>query len=422
MKGTERLRLRIVLLAGVAMGCGQSTGKARLPTAPVSTTHAFEAVTTEAASAKPEPPVAKEPVIGERTFEALRALESGVGETVRITWLGDSHTAADFWTGEVRRRLQTRFGKGGPGFVSLALGGRRHEIASYKVRGTWKQEPKAGASRSRQLDGQFGLSGRRLHGFPGASLEVKSGISEASRWALLYRVHPTESSAPALELRSSLGEVLTPIEGHEGSFGVLSLEQPAGAGPVEINVKRGQFLLWGVVAETTRPGLVLDALGINGARLRTVFAWDLQAWHEQLVWRAPHLVVLSYGTNETGDGGDMARYADAYAEIIDLVHSADADCMLVGPTDRQDEAGHSMSEVEALDAHQRSWAMEHGCLYYSPFTAMGGAGGYGRWRKRKPQLAATDGVHLTISGYRFLADDWVRQFLDAYDAYVGSHP
>src|SRR5690606_7702135 len=181
---------------------------------------------------------------------------------------------------------------------------------------------------------------------------------------------------PALELRTSRGEVLNPTERHEGSFDVLGFQQPTGAGNVEINVKRGQFLLWGVVAETTRPGLVLDALGINGARLRTVFAWDLQAWHEQLVWRAPHLVVLSYGTNETGDGGDMARYADAYAEIIDLVHSADADCMLVGPTDRQDEAGHSMSEVEALDAHQRSWAMEHGCLYYSPFTAMGGAGGY----------------------------------------------
>src|SRR5690606_13635011 len=53
-----------------------------------------------------EPPKPPEPVVGERTFAALRALERGQGETVRITWLGDSHTAADFWTGEIRRRLQ----------------------------------------------------------------------------------------------------------------------------------------------------------------------------------------------------------------------------------------------------------------------------------------------------------------------------
>src|SRR5690606_25755204 len=169
------------------MGCAQSPSNVRLPSSPESTASARAAVVLEAATSDElRPRVAKEPVVGQRTFEALRALENGSGETVRITWLGDSHTAADFWTGEVRRRLQARFGNGGQGVVSLALGGGRDEVASYKVRGTWKQEPKSGASRSRQLDGKVGLSGRRLHGFPGASLELKSGMTDESQWALLY--------------------------------------------------------------------------------------------------------------------------------------------------------------------------------------------------------------------------------------------
>lgn len=363
-----------------------------------------------------------EPVPGERTFAALRALEDGTGETVRITWLGDSHTAADFWTGEVRRRLQARFGNGGPGFVSFALGGRRHEMASFKVKGTWRQEPKSGASRSRQLDGRFGLSGRRLHGYPGASLEVKGGFSGAARWSLLHREHPSQSRAPYLELRDSADQVIAPDELHEPSFDVSNFEQPAGAGPLAVHVKRGQFLVWGVVVESASPGFVLDALGINGARLRTLLAWDVEAWRSQLGWRKPHLVVLSYGTNETGDGGDMGRYADDYAEVVRHVHEAGAECMLAGPTDRQDDAGHTLPEVEALDEHQRQWAAALGCLYYSPFLAMGGRGGYGQWRRHKPQLASTDGVHLTISGYRFLAEDWVARFLEGYEAYVASHP
>lgn len=410
----------IGLGALMALGCGKPNVavRSRPTTAPVSTPVA--APTPRATEPTPEPEIAPMSVVGERTFAALRALERDDGETVRITWLGDSHTAADFWTGEIRRRLQARFGNGGPGFVPLALGGRRHEVASVKVTGTWRQEPKAGASRSRQLDGQFGLSGRRLHGFPGASLEVNSGAPGAAHWSLLYRQAPSQSPDPHLELRAE-GEPLDWTREEQAGFDLARLERGAGEGPVEIAVKRGQYLLWGIVIETAQPGLVLDALGINGARLRTILAWDMVAWQNQLDWRKPQLVVLSFGTNEVGDGGDMGRYAKAYAEVVEHVHAAGADCLLAGPTDRQDDTGHTLPEVEALDANLRGWAAALGCLYYSPFLAMGGRGGYAEWRRHKPQYAGTDGVHLTISGYRYLAEDWVRQFLEQYDSYLAAH-
>ncbi len=358
---------------------------------------------------------------GARLFGALRALENGESRKVRVTWLGDSHTAADFWTGEARRKLQARFGDAGPGFIPLSLGGRRHEVASVKVKGVWRQEPKSGASRSRQLDGQFGLAGRRIRGFPGASFDVKSGVKGRSRWSVLYRQEPSQSKAPRLEFRDGKA-LLTHDEEQRPSFAIATFEREADPGPVSVQVRRGQYVVWGVVVESDQSGIVLDALGINGARLRTLLAWDGSAWQSQLQWREPDLVVLAYGTNETGDGGDMGRYADDYRLVVRYIQDLGADCMLVGPTDRQDDSGHTLPEVEALDAHLRQWSGELGCLYYSPFAAMGGSGGYAHWRKHKPQLASKDGVHLTISGYRYLAEDWVAWFLAQYDEYLSSTP
>ena len=48
---------------------------------------------------------------GVEKIEMLRELERKQRAShVRIVWLGDSHGAADFWSGAVRTALQERFG------------------------------------------------------------------------------------------------------------------------------------------------------------------------------------------------------------------------------------------------------------------------------------------------------------------------
>ena len=51
-------------------------------------------------------------------FRALDAVKAGDRlEPVRVLHFGDSHTAADILTAEIRRRLQHDFGDGGPGYL-----------------------------------------------------------------------------------------------------------------------------------------------------------------------------------------------------------------------------------------------------------------------------------------------------------------
>ena len=77
-----------------------------------------------------------------RFYRDLAELEAGKRrDAVRIYWLGDSHTSADYLTGTLRARLQKRFGVGGPGFVRVGLKPYRHSQVRWACDGPWKIEP-----------------------------------------------------------------------------------------------------------------------------------------------------------------------------------------------------------------------------------------------------------------------------------------
>jgi lysophospholipase L1-like esterase len=176
--------------------------------------------------------------------------------------------------------------------------------------------------------------------------------------------------------------------------------------------------IFGAIGESNEPGLVLDALGINGARIRTMLAWDEGTWLGELAERDPALVVLAYGTNEAGDGVAVDGYAEDYRNVLGRVRVGvpEADCLLVGPTDRGDDHPTAPRRAIAIDEMQREVAAELGCAYFSLVQAMGGPGGFARWAVRKPALASADGVHLTVDGYRELAKALSDQLVAAYEA------
>src|SRR5690606_9473663 len=107
-------------------------------------------------------------------YDALDALRHGAQRTrpLRVLWLGDSHTSADFMTHRVRRRLQALAGDAGPGFLRLGLDAYRHEGASFDVLGKWRHEPVLPAQRTRVKDGVFGYGGIRTLPQAGARVRV----------------------------------------------------------------------------------------------------------------------------------------------------------------------------------------------------------------------------------------------------------
>src|SRR5258708_14164203 len=94
-------------------------------------------------------------------FEQLR--RSAKGEStgpLSILHYGDSHTAADEWTGSVRLLLQAQFGDGGGGY---SLAGR--PFSSYR-----RLDLKSGESRGWHSEGLLSRDGDGLYGLGGVSI------------------------------------------------------------------------------------------------------------------------------------------------------------------------------------------------------------------------------------------------------------
>jgi lysophospholipase L1-like esterase len=353
---------------------------------------------------------------------ALRELEKHTRtDHVRVAWLGDSHGASDFWSGALRTALQKRFGNGGPGFVNVGNRGYRHDGVKMENSGKWRTRPKGPSTIIPSGDGIFGLGGFLMIGQEGGPRSIfKLGTQDpplpaALSWDLCYK---PITKKDAIEVKLD-GVKVASLPAASDKLGALHHQvfTSKGADPTVTVVPTAGFPeLCGMVIEAdpkASPGVVLDTLGINGARLATPLAWDQASWVSELSRRTPSLVVLEYGTNESGDHiVNPARYVENLTAVMARVHQASAktDCLVLSPTDRADTRERTPLVVDALEKAAKAV----GCGFWDTYQHMGGKGSILAWRAENPPRAAADGVHLSMKGYRELGDQLGAEVLKAY--------
>lgn len=338
---------------------------------------------------------------------------------MRVAWLGDSHGAADFWSGTLRSALQKRFGSGGVGFVNVGSKSYRHDAVTMDVKGTWKISPKGPSTTLVTGDGVFGLSGMLLTGVddnPRATLTItESPLPPSLRWDLCYRLNGKSDeirvTLPGMKDRTLRVSPSEPV-------GALLHAELMGSGDPALSVTptAGFPSLCGVVVESdpkVQPGVVLDTLGINGARLATPLAWNEASWVSEMTRRAPSLVILEYGTNESGDHSiKPASYLANLGKVMARVRKASpsCDCLVLAPTDRADTREKTPLVRDALAAAAKA----EGCRFWDTYETMGGKGSILAWHAEKPTKAAGDGVHLNARGYRDLGEKLAAAILAGY--------
>ncbi len=346
---------------------------------------------------------------------SLRRTARGVAST-RVMQFGASHTEADQFTGYLREVFQAQFGDAGHGYIMPALPWRGYSHMDVRVNSSKGWITGKAYSKTGQTDGLYGLGG--------FSCSTKSSLD----WAWV-----------ATSQRSNFGRAVSRIEvswlaqPEGGAFDLLvdrkltatirtnhSVVQPdykqilVPDGPHEVEIRPkgdGEVRLLGMILERNAAGVVVDSLGIRGARASVMLKWDADVWMSQLRRRQPHLVILAYGTNESGDTHQsIGRYERTLSKVIARVKGAtpQASCVLVGPTDRPlrlDRKWTRRHRVTEVIGAQRRVASRFGCGFWDARDSMGGEMSILRWREADPPMAAKDMVHLTTGGYYALADD-----------------
>ncbi len=351
------------------------------------------------------------------------------GAIARIVHYGDSVVASDFVSGTLRRTLQRRFGDAGHGFTLVANAWPSYfhlDVNRYATSG-WKVSRVVGPYAS---DGFYGLGGvsfrAEKHVLSRIGTEGTSGVgSRVSRFVVAYAEEPRGGR---FQLRLDGRDIeVVDTTGPESRSRFHEVRAPDGQHQLELQTLSGSSRVFGVVLERDGPGVVLDAIGIQGARIRFLAKQEESHWAEQLRARAPELVVYQFGANESGDGFvySMQDYQRTMREVLETVRRIlpESSCLIVSAMDRAAKQGDSIVSVRvipSLVAEQRRAAAEVGCAYFDTYTAMGGKGSMPTWVKRG--LGQADFTHPSGAGAERIGNWIFGALMRAYASWSRAQP
>lgn len=358
----------------------------------------------------------------EHFFLKLERTERGeIGAVTRISHFGDSPLTGDLISGDARSRLQAAFGDGGHGFV---LAGRPwawygHRGVSIEASGWRVLSPLLAPGN----DGYHGLAGVTLSSSGEARSEIGLEKKTFTRLEVLFTRQPGGGTL-LVSVDGGVAEAV-PTAGLARETASFSLAVVAGGRTVVLRSKGdGEVALHGVVLESEGPGVVYDALGANGASVHFLSLLDASSWERALELRRSDLVILGYGTNESGYWQNPgARYRRDHAEVIGRIRRAlpGAAILLMAPMDRgmRGESGDivTMPSIPKIVDGQRQAAREGGVAFFDTYAAMGGEGTMAHWYESEPRLVTGDFTHTTHQGSARIARLLVRALVSAFDTW-----
>ncbi|TNF38194.1 MAG: hypothetical protein EP329_01135 [Deltaproteobacteria bacterium] len=356
-----------------------------------------------------------------RFFQALKdAEDADAKRVVRVSWWGDSAVVSDGYTGQLRERLQQRFGDAGPGFVLLdtTFEGYLRDGLRMKRHGWESHNVIQGNLRS----GLYGYGGVQSESFGGAATTF-TAETPLSRVAVFYRAFPKAGKLQIFADDAASASATEETASDEPGDRVWRWDAPEG-GVKSVRVRaggNGQTVAYGVALERGDNGVTIDALGLLGMRARRWMNADADHMKAQVEARQPDLLVLNFGGNERVDPGLSAdkHKDDIVATMKHLRAGApDAACLIVGPIAHGVKVRGKVvldPDLKTVYEGQRAAADALDCAFFDTIAAMGGDDAVEIFRKQK--RLGGDLSHLNGKGHRAVGDLMADWFLATYDAW-----
>jgi GDSL-like Lipase/Acylhydrolase family len=360
-------------------------------------------------------------------FERLATLLRGEAKDhVRFAMYGDSNMTKDFITGEMRRTLQKRYGDAGHGYLAAGQPWtwyKHMDVEHWIEPRGWKSYA---VSTHSVPDHAYGFAG-----IAAESTSIRARIrmttapagapvgTKVSRLQLFYLQRPHGSPFDVLVDGAKLGTVQTASDSLRTGMQWFDMDD----GPHSIEFKAGgpNVRLFGAALERTRPGIVVDSLGVGGATVNLLDRMNRDIARTALQQRKYDLVmILTGGTEDDNDAHDAAL-----EQFIALHREAlpNASILILSPIDfAYGGRAHPKParRIGRLAVRKRRVALDHGCAYWDFYAAMGGEMSIVTFASHR--LAWNDLVHLTESGGAFMGRRIVHVLWKAFARYVEDHP
>jgi lysophospholipase L1-like esterase len=356
----------------------------------------------------------------DKFYAALWRTERGEPMAItRILHYGDSPTTADLITGDTRQLLQKRFGDAGHGFTLIGKpwAWYEHRGVQLSSRG-WQMDP---GTRWDLRNGLFGLGGVAFSAHTEAYSRVTLRDPTETQLEIWFLRQPDGGTVAVSCGSQPLGVIATDAPSRAAGFTRFDL--PPGADTLEFTTQ-GNVRVFGITLEKQKTGVVYDSIGLNGASVSMLaLLFNESHWAEELSHRNPDLVILNYGTNESGFAAFLVtEYEKELREAIRRVRAAlpNASILVMSPMDRGQKNGgeiETLPTIPRIVGIQRRVAAELHCGFFNTFEVMGGAGTMARWYDSQPRLVSADFIHPTPQGARLIAEAFVKELTAGLNRY-----
>lgn len=314
---------------------------------------------------------------------------------LHILQIGDSHTAGDYFTDQLRKRLQADIGDGGIGFAyPIDLKAQRTARHGYQ---TQTGDFSTYNSKS-QKHGDYTLGGVSvMPNYANARLTLSSQFYQGDRQ--VAKIMVKGNIGQKVVINDIIGARTLPLS--ENGWQVLETNVNF---PVQLQLDNN-MAIGGYWLDRGEGGRV-SAMGINGA---TQSYW--QRWqHADFGLRQSQadLVILAYGTNEAFSA-DISEHTSHVNDAIAKIRQSlpNATILIINAPESlkstQGSCGTRATHLDQVQANLRQIAQNNGTLYWSWQEAMGSECSMKSWIEQG--LGAKDGVHFSKLGYQTAGDD-----------------
>lgn len=348
-------------------------------------------------------------------------LLKGQGQ-LKILHLGGSHIQADIYSNRLRQRLtEFSYGNtGGRGFIFPYVLAETNNPWNYQVSysGHWQSCRNVERNAAREL----GLSGITAWTTDtSASFQIKTRDYHAIHYDFnkIKIFHETNANSFSLH-------VIYPPENKQTNFtrsdGYTEIQFSNFYDSLHLkftmtDTLQKEFVLYGISLENGDPGIIYNAVGVNGASLHSFLRCNLLEKHLKVL--APDWILISIGTNDANTRYFKPRvYRENYEQLITRIRKTipGAAILLTVPNDSYLLKKTVNENTELVEKVIFELSEEYGCAVWDFYKIMGGFGSSDTWYDNG--LMKNDRVHFTTAGYLLKGDLLFNAFLNAFEDYL----